>query len=89
MRTRFLIISCLLLSVLALFAWPSTSVRSATQGDVQKALGKIAPWVLERTAGGEQAEFLVILNERADLRPAYALASKPSEGASHAMRFGK
>jgi subtilisin family serine protease len=80
MRTRFLIISCLLLSVLALFAWPSTSVRSATQGDVQKALGKIAPWVLERTAGGEQAEFLVILNERADLRPAYALASKLDRG---------
>jgi serine protease AprX len=37
---------------------------------------KIAPWVLERTANGENAEFFVVLADQADLRPAAALATK-------------
>ena len=37
---------------------------------------KIARWVLERTANGKQAEFLVVLADQADLTPARAAKSK-------------
>ena len=37
---------------------------------------KIAPWVIEHTANGQQAEFMVVLAEQADLRQAAALATK-------------
>ncbi len=36
----------------------------------QIALGKLAPWVIEQTADGEIAEFLVVLKDQADLTPA-------------------
>lgn len=37
---------------------------------------KIAPWVIEHTANGQQAEFLVVLADQADLGEAAALATK-------------
>jgi serine protease AprX len=37
---------------------------------------KIAPWVIEHTANGQQAEFFVVLAERADLSGAAALTTK-------------
>src|SRR5437870_9051515 len=44
------------------------------------AVGKIAPWVLERTANGKQAEFLVLLVDQADLKGAQALKTKEEKG---------
>ena len=41
---------------------------------------KIAPWVLEHTANGERAEFMVVLTEQADLSGAGALRSKNEKG---------
>ena len=41
---------------------------------------KIAPWVLERTANGQEAEFLVVLGEQADLSGADALKTKAEKG---------
>ncbi len=35
--------------------------------------GKVAPWVIEHTADGAQAEFLIVLAEQADLRGASAM----------------
>src|SRR5215207_1972487 len=35
---------------------------------------KIAPWVLEHTANGQRAEFIVVLTDQADLSGAAALA---------------
>ena len=40
------------------------------------ALRKIAPWVTQNTAGGKQAEFMVILADQADLSRAAALPTK-------------
>ena len=40
------------------------------------ALRKIAPWVTQNTAGGQQAEFMVILADQADLSQAAALPTK-------------
>ena len=37
---------------------------------------KIAPWVMERTANGQQAEFIVVLADQANLRRAAALPTK-------------
>ena len=46
------------------------------------ALRKIAPWVTQNTAGGKQAEFMVILADQADLSQAAALPTKAKRGAS-------
>lgn len=44
------------------------------------ATGKIAPWVVEQTSEGKQAEFLVVLADQADLRGARSLESKKAKG---------
>jgi hypothetical protein len=44
------------------------------------AAQKIAPWVLEQTANGQQAEFFVVLADQADLSPAAALPTKAQKG---------
>jgi len=41
---------------------------------------KIAPWVIEHTTNGQQAEFFVVLAAQADLRPAATLATKAEKG---------
>src|SRR5436190_3330940 len=41
---------------------------------------KIAPWVMEHTANGQQAEFFVVLAEQADLGGAAALPTKNEKG---------
>ena len=43
--------------------------------------GKIAPWVMEHTANGQQAEFFVVLADQADLSAAAELADESREGA--------
>ena len=42
--------------------------------------GKIAPWVLEHTANGQRAEFIVVLTDQADLSGAAALTTKMEKG---------
>ena len=41
---------------------------------------KIAPWVIERTANGQKAEFFVVLADQADLSGAMNLATKSEKG---------
>ncbi len=41
---------------------------------------KIAPWVIEHTANGQQAEFFIVLADQADLRPAAKLITKAEKG---------
>jgi serine protease AprX len=41
---------------------------------------KIAPWVIERTANGQNAEFFVVLADQADLSGAMNLATKADKG---------
>ena len=40
----------------------------------------MAPWVVEHTANGQQAEFMVVLVDQADLGPAAALPTKTEKG---------
>src|SRR6188768_1805267 len=44
------------------------------------AESKIAPWVMEKTANGQEAEFLVVLADQADLAGARTLSSKVEKG---------
>ena len=44
------------------------------------AANKIAPWVMEHTANGQQAEFFVVLADQADLSPAASLPTKAEKG---------
>jgi hypothetical protein len=46
----------------------------------EELLAKIAPWVLEKTADGKQAEFLVVLADQADLSGADLLRTKEEKG---------
>src|SRR5215831_13811841 len=41
---------------------------------------KIAPWVMEHTANGQQAEFFVVLSDQADLSGAASLPTKAEKG---------
>src|SRR5262249_53577877 len=41
---------------------------------------KIAPWVVEHTANGQQAEFMVVLADQADLSAAATMRTKTEKG---------
>src|SRR5207245_2080875 len=53
---------------------------TAAQRSYHAETGKIAPWVIEHTANGQQPEFFVVLTEQADLRGAATLATKAEKG---------
>src|SRR6478735_5190532 len=42
--------------------------------------GKIAPWVIEHTANGQQAEFMVVLADQANLSAAATMRTKTEKG---------
>src|SRR4051812_23952884 len=69
------------LVVIALF-WVTViaSSRSFSAREQQPVTDKIAPWVLEKTANGQQAEFLVVLRDQADLNAAKTLTTKAEKG---------
>ncbi len=58
----------------------SDAVGQRVGGNAVNIANKIAPWVVEHTAYGQQAEFFVVLAERADLRPAANLPTKTEKG---------
>jgi serine protease AprX len=56
-------------------------VELPTQGAFHPAPAqKIAQWVMEHTANGQQAEFFVVLADQADLSPAANLPTKAEKG---------
>src|SRR5207253_7773174 len=58
-----------------------TSRRGATTGQrVDTFNQKIASWVMQHTANGQQAEFLVVLADQADLSGAASLSTKNEKG---------
>ena len=54
--------------------------RKLSQELQQRALKKLSPWVLQKTAGGEETEFLVVLEDQADLSGADSLETKAEKG---------
>ena len=67
---------------LAVFAFVSASLLlvSFDSPRAQRDSAKIDPWVIEHTEGKQQAEFLVILRDQADLSGAEALSTKTDKG---------
>ena len=61
----------ILAAVVAALAAISSS--RATSGD---AAAKIAPWVMDHTANGQKAEFIVVMADQADLSGAATLPTK-------------
>jgi len=74
---RNLLNVCLALGVAGLlFAGLMMSVRSVPRAVLAAPPAKVAPHVWEATAGGDEAEFLVVLAEQADLSAAAALRTR-------------
>ncbi|MEP6956144.1 MAG: S8 family serine peptidase [Chthoniobacterales bacterium] len=69
-----------LLILLPSAAWSSSGSAKALAPDSTSASQKVAPWVMEKTAAGDEAEFLVVLPQQADLRGADALTTKEAKG---------
>src|SRR6266705_1222869 len=58
----------------------SRAVSQSDSYDQSAAMSKIAPWVSEHTANGQQAEFMVVLADQADVHAASALGTKQEKG---------
>ena len=58
----------------------SGAVSQPAASSQTAALRKIAPWVIQHTAGGKQAEFMVILADQANLSGAALRATKAEKG---------
>ncbi len=56
------------------------SLRAVNRPGQAAALRKIAPWVVEHTTNGQQAEFMVIMADQADLSGAALLPTKAAKG---------
>src|SRR5438093_12619653 len=68
-------------AIAALGAFGSSRASSQAGTPEQAAIAtKIASWVMEHTANGQQAEFLVVLTDQADLSGAAALPTKNAKG---------
>jgi serine protease AprX len=80
LRRVFSIILFCLAALAAIFAIaPSRAVNPPHSGQAL-VVSKIAPWVIDHTADGKQAEFLVVLADQADFSAAYSLTTKLEKG---------
>ncbi|HST20668.1 MAG TPA: S8 family serine peptidase [Blastocatellia bacterium] len=58
----------------------SINFKPPVEAQSQGVMTKIAPWVIERTTNNQDAEFLVVLADQADLSGAEALTTKEEKG---------
>jgi serine protease AprX len=58
----------------------SRAVSRSDSHDQSAAMSKIAAWVSEHTANGQQSEFLIVLADQADVHAAPALRTKQEKG---------
>ncbi len=56
------------------------SASNLSQEIQPRAMKKLAPWVIEKTADGNEAEFLVVLEDQADLSGAAVFETKEEKG---------
>src|SRR6266536_3065683 len=81
LRRLFSSLFFLAAGIAALGAFGSSHATSQSGSPKQGAtMEKIAPWVMDHTANGQQAEFFVILADQADLSGAAALPTKGEKG---------
>src|SRR5256885_4709920 len=58
----------------------TSGALNSKRAQEQNPLSKIAPWVIDHTAGNNQAEYLVVLSDQADSSGAAALRTKQEKG---------
>ena len=75
----FLFLAAAVAAVIGAIASSRAVSQSSSPGQAA-VLRKIAPWVTEHTAGGKQAEFMIVLADQADLSGAAALKTKKEKG---------
>src|SRR5229473_164454 len=81
--SRLRAVLCLVLFIaasIAVFAAIGSSNATGQRSRNTVFNRKIAPWVIEHTANGQQAEFFVVLADQADLSAAAALGTKAEKG---------
>src|SRR6266487_3129960 len=81
--SRLRAVLCLVLFIaasIAVFAAIGSSNATGQRSRNTVFNHKIAPWVIEHTANGQQAEFFVVLADQADLSGAAALRTKAEKG---------
>jgi subtilisin family serine protease len=77
----FAAVTIVLLALGKASAQPRTSsVQISPRWDGFNAASKIAPWVMEHTANGQEAEFFVVFRDQADLSPAESFPTKSEKG---------
>jgi serine protease AprX len=80
---RWLLCTLLFVAGVAAMVATITPLRAVNNGagaNQKDAASKIAPWVLQQTANGKEAEFLVVLSDQADLSAAKRLKTKAEKG---------
>jgi hypothetical protein len=87
LRVLFGVLLCFAAVTIVLLALGKASAQPRTPAvqinprwDGFNAASKIAPWVMDHTANGQQAEFFVLLADQADLSPAANLPTKTEKG---------
>ena len=81
LRRLFCSLFFLAAAIAALGAFGSSRATSQSGPSDQAATAtKIAPWVIDHTANGQQAEFFVVLADQADLSGAATLPTKNEKG---------
>ena len=87
LRVLFGVLLCFAGVTIVLFALGKASAQPRTPAvqinprwDGFTAASKIAPWVMEHTANGQEAEFFVVLADQADLSAAETLPTKVEKG---------
>src|SRR5437763_1727961 len=81
-RWRRIVFSLLLTTAAVLGVAAINSSRATDQAGSpsQNDAAKIAPWVVEQTANGRRAEFIVVLSDQADLSGASMLRTRMDKG---------
>ncbi len=80
MKTAFRSACVVMVLAMTMLLLSSTKGYMLRDDESAAAMNKIAPWVLERTANGAQAEFLVVMSDQADLGSAANLRTKQEKG---------
>lgn len=80
MRIAFRVACCVIVLAIGVMIVSNRTAQTVAPAAQDVAASKIAPWLRNHLARGTKSEFLVVLNDQADLRGADALPTKAEKG---------
>ncbi|MEO6393924.1 MAG: S8 family serine peptidase, partial [Pyrinomonadaceae bacterium] len=80
MRIAFRVACCVLVLAIGLMIVSNRAAQTVAPTAQDVVASKIAPWLRNHLARGTKSEYLVVLNDQADLRGADALPTKAEKG---------